>query len=99
MPNITIQIIANAAGAHPAMESNFTILDFSNNAPSVVYVEGLVGYIYLERPQDIARYRGVLESLLQIALTSRESIELMSTIRAQYKSRVIVSTPLNASSL
>jgi hypothetical protein len=93
MPNVTIRIIANAAGAHPAMESNFTILEFSNDAPSVVYVEGLVGYIYLERPQDITRYRGVFESLLKTALAPQESIELMSEIRAQYKNRAVISTP------
>jgi transcriptional regulator with XRE-family HTH domain len=88
-PNITIRVIANAAGAHPAMESNFSILEIPNDTPQVVYVEGLVGYIYLERPQDIARYRAVFESLSKIALTPQESIEFMSEIRAQYKACVI----------
>jgi transcriptional regulator with XRE-family HTH domain len=92
-PNITIRIIANDAGAHPAMESNFTILEFSNDAPQVVYVEGLVGYMYLERPQDIARYREVFESLLDIALTPQESIELISETWSQYKKRAIALMP------
>jgi Domain of unknown function (DUF5753)/Helix-turn-helix domain len=92
-PNITIRVIANEAGAHPAMESNFSILEIPNDTPQVVYVEGLVGYIYLERPQDIARYRAVFESLLKTALTPQESIELMSEIGAQYKTSSIASIP------
>jgi hypothetical protein len=91
--SITIQVIANAAGAHPAMESNFSILEMPNGTPQVVYVEGLVGYIYLERPPELARYRAVFESLLKIALTPQESIELMSEIGAEYKARAITSAP------
>ena len=39
----TLQVIPFGAGAHPAMESTFNILDFHEPTPSVVYVEGLVG--------------------------------------------------------
>jgi hypothetical protein len=88
-PNITIRVIANEAGAHTAMESNFSILEFNDNASSVVYVEGLVGRIYLERPQDISRYNEIFESLLEKALSSQGSIELMSGIMAQYKRRAV----------
>ena len=52
LPNVTIQIIPFSAGAHPAMESSFDIIEFSTVTPSLVYVEGLVGNMYLERPQD-----------------------------------------------
>jgi hypothetical protein len=91
-PNITIRVIPNAAGAHPAMDSNFNILEFSNDAPQVVYVEGLVGYLYLERPQDIARYREIFESLLKTSSTPQESIELISEMWTRYKNRAIALT-------
>jgi hypothetical protein len=85
-PNITIQIIPNEIGAHPAMDSNFNILEFDEGgAPSVVYVEGLVGFLYLERPQDLARYRRVLERLRGVSLTPQGSVELMTRIATQYK--------------
>ncbi len=83
-PNITIRVIPLELGAHPAMDSNFNFLEF-NAAPSVVYVEGLVGWIYLERPQDLARYKEVFESLLAFSLDPQESIELMLAVGAQYK--------------
>jgi transcriptional regulator with XRE-family HTH domain len=85
-PNITIRVIPLEFGAHPAMDSNFNILEF-DAAPSVVYVEGLVGWIYVERPQDLARYKEVFESLLSVSLSPQESIELMSAVGARYKGR------------
>jgi transcriptional regulator with XRE-family HTH domain len=84
LPHVTIQVIPFSAGAHPAMESTFNILDFQPPTPSVVYVEGLIGFMYLERPQDISRYQVVFEHLGTQSLTPRESIELISVIGAKY---------------
>jgi hypothetical protein len=80
-PNVTIQVIPYSAGAHSAMESNFNILEFSGSMPSVVYVEGLVGWIILERTRDVSRYREVLEHLYALALSPRESIKLVMRIK------------------
>jgi transcriptional regulator with XRE-family HTH domain len=85
LPNVTIQIIPYTVGAHLAMESTFRMLEFDDPARDVVFVEGLVGRIYLERPQDVARYSKVFERLTEIALSPQESIELMVQIDADYK--------------
>jgi transcriptional regulator with XRE-family HTH domain len=84
LPNVTIQIIPFTAGAHPAMESSFDILEFGTVAPSLVYVEGLIGYMYLERPQDLERYERVFERLRDMALSPQESIELMAKTATRY---------------
>jgi transcriptional regulator with XRE-family HTH domain len=89
LPNVTIQIIPFSAGAHPAMESSFDILEFGTIAPSLVYVEGLVGYMYLERPQDIQRYELVFERLRDIALSPQESIELIVETAERYNRTVV----------
>ena len=68
--SVTIQVIPYKVGAHPAMDSTFTILDFTDPVPSVVYVEGLVGHIYLERPQDIARYEYVFDRCEKFGIES-----------------------------
>ena len=86
--NVTIQVIPYAAGAHPAMDSTFNILDFHHPAPSIVYVEGLVGWIYLERPQEISRYEQVFERLRTVALSPQESIELVAEVGATYRSAI-----------
>jgi len=88
LPNVTLQVISYSAGAHPAMDSTFNILEFRGAVPSVVYVEGLVGWVYMKRPQDIARYTQVFERLCAIALTPQESIELIKETAAHHKSAI-----------
>ena len=86
LPNVMVQILAFGAGAHPALDSTFTLLEFADPVPGVVYVEGLVGQVYLERPQDVYRYRQVFDRLRKISLGREESIELMIKKSALYKS-------------
>jgi len=83
LPSVTLQIIPSEAGAHPAMESVFSILEFETPLVSdIVYVEGLVGNIYLERPADLERYRQIFSYLSSIALNSADSIELLNKASA-----------------
>jgi transcriptional regulator with XRE-family HTH domain len=91
--NVTMQVIPYIAGAHPAMDSTFNILNFTGSMSSVVYVEGLVGWIYVERPQDIDRYQQVFEHLRNVALSPQESIELLKRIGGEYNSPVILAVP------
>ena len=84
--NVTLQIIPFSAGAHPAMDNMFTILEFENVAPAVVYVESLMGGLYHEREAEIDRYRRVFEHSQNIALSPKETIGLISEISAQYAS-------------
>jgi hypothetical protein len=88
LPNVTVQILANATGAHPALDSTFILLDFSPPVPSVVYVEGLVGQLYLERPQDIERYKEVFGHLREISLGPRESVQMLTELSTAYKKQL-----------
>ena len=83
---VTLQVIPYSAGAHPAMDNTFTILEFEDVAPTLVYVEGLMGGLYLEREAEIDRYRRVFDYSQNIALSSKETIEFISEIGAQYAS-------------
>jgi transcriptional regulator with XRE-family HTH domain len=80
-PNVTIQVVPYDVGAHPALESNFTILEFVGDAPTVIYVEGLVGPIYVERQVDLERYMLVLEKLRGMTLSPQDSAKLVAKIR------------------
>jgi len=86
-PNITVQVVPYAAGAHPALDSTFSLLEFRPPIRGVVYVEGLVGQMYLERPQDVERYRQVFERLSTISLGPQESVKLLVKLRGTYKKR------------
>jgi transcriptional regulator with XRE-family HTH domain len=82
LPSVTIQVVPFGAGAHPALDNMFDIMEFGESAPSVVYVEGLMGLIYIERPQDVSRYLQVFENLRAASLTPKESIELIAEAEA-----------------
>jgi hypothetical protein len=84
-PNVTMQVIPYEAGAHPAMDSTFNILDFAAGVPSVVYVEGLSGWRYLERPPEIQKYQEVFEILRELALSPEDSTDLIAKIGKTYK--------------
>ena len=82
LPNVTVQVIPFAFGAHPGVESNFNILDMRAPTPGVVFVEGLVGFLYLERADDLERYHTIFDRLQSIALSPKDTINLIVKIRA-----------------
>jgi len=84
-PNITVQILPYMLGAHPAMESNFTIIELPNPTPGVVFVEGLIGSTYLERDDDLKRYHEVFAQLQSIALNPEKSVEVIASMALTYK--------------
>jgi len=84
-PNVTVQVIPYTAGAHPALDSTFILLTFASPVPGVVYVDGLVGQVYLERPQDVERYTQIFDRLLTFALDERASMDLMAKLSTAYK--------------
>jgi transcriptional regulator with XRE-family HTH domain len=84
LPNVTLQLIPFSVGAHPGLESNFNILELPDPTPGVVFVEGLVGSIYLERPDDLERYREVFKNLQIIALSPKDTIKAIVTIKTQF---------------
>jgi transcriptional regulator with XRE-family HTH domain len=86
LPNVTLQVIPYSAGAHPAMENMFNIIEFGDVAPRVVYVEGLMGWLFIEREHDVARYAEVFKYLCDIALDPQETIELIAEIGRRHNS-------------
>jgi transcriptional regulator with XRE-family HTH domain len=87
LPNVTLQVIPFSTGAHPAMDSTFNVLEFADGVPGVVYVEGLVGWVYMKRSRDIERYARVFEHLCRVALPPDESVELIKETAARHKAR------------
>jgi transcriptional regulator with XRE-family HTH domain len=82
--NITVQVMPYSIGAHPALDSTFILLEFAPPVPGVVYVEGLVGRIYLERPQDVERYKEIYSHLATIAMNPQESLEFITKAQMSF---------------
>ena len=87
LPNVTLQVIPFSAGAHPAMDSTFIILEFADAVPGLVYVEGLVGWVYMKRSRDVDRYMRVFERLCDVALPPCKSIEHIEKAAARHKAQ------------
>jgi hypothetical protein len=84
LPNVVVQVLPYEAGFHPAVESNFTILALPNPAPDVVFVEGLIGSTYLDRPEDLKRYREIFDRLQSIALNPKDTADLIANLHVVY---------------
>ena len=80
LPHVLVQVIPFDAGAYPAVDSSFTVLELPSPIPGVVYVEGLFGFVYLERPQDLERYRRTFRETQSFAAGESESIAFIERI-------------------
>ena len=77
-----VQLIPYEVGAYGAIDSNFDYLEFAGTMlPDLVFVEGLVSHLYLERPEELERYREALDYLRDEALNPRDSAKKMEEIR------------------
>jgi transcriptional regulator with XRE-family HTH domain len=92
-PDITVQVLPFELGAHPAVESNFTILELPDPAPGVVFVEGLIGSTYLERPEDLERYREIFGQLQSIALSPQDTADLIADLSCKYRKSLLAAPP------
>ena len=84
LPNVVVQVLPYERGYHPAVESNFSILELPNPAPGVVFVEGLIGSTYLDRPGDLKRYREIFDRLQSIALNPKDTADLIADLHVVY---------------
>jgi transcriptional regulator with XRE-family HTH domain len=83
-PNVTIQVLPYAAGAHPAMLGSFTVMKFPDPADrDIVYIEAETGALYLEKPDDVNRYSLMIDYLRAQALGPAESHALIAQLAAR----------------
>lgn len=77
-PNITIQILTFAAGAHAGLDGRFTILSYPDPAdPDIAYVEGTMGDVYLESAAETEQHRTRFDRIIAAALSPEESTHLI----------------------
>lgn len=79
LPKVTVQVIPLEAGAHPALDSAFELLQLTE-INDVVHVEGLLGSFFLQSPTDLARYRRAFDQLRAVALGPRDTRTLVTRL-------------------
>ena len=78
---VNLQVLPFSAGAHASLEGGFVVIQFPGEAdPDVVYVEGIMGDLYLESVEEVRRYQSAFERNQAVALSPRESSAFMSAL-------------------
>jgi hypothetical protein len=81
LPNVTIQILPFAAGAHAGMDGTFAILDFPDaEDPDVVYAENATGGLFLEKSDELKKYHFIFDTISSTALTPEESTKMIEML-------------------
>ncbi len=84
LPQVTIQVVPFARGAHAAAGGSFTVLRFAEpEVPDVVYIEHLTSALYLDSLEDVEHYLEVMNDLSTEALTPARSAALLAEITKQ----------------
>lgn len=80
LPDVSLQVVPYRAGGHIGLDTGaFVLLRFPLDAegketePPIVYQEGFVGALYLDRPNDVERFGDAFASLVDSALDVRAS--------------------------
>jgi Domain of unknown function (DUF5753) len=74
LPNVTIQVLPDAVGAHPATAGMFAIMEFpEQHDPAVVYIETLTSSLYVENDTAVYRYTLAFDHLRALALGPHDS--------------------------
>ncbi|MET3427940.1 transcriptional regulator with XRE-family HTH domain [Actinoplanes tereljensis] len=76
LPNVTLQILPFAVGAHAAMDGTFVILEFEEEGDAdVVFIDNATGGLFLEKTEELRKYTSIFDTLRAAALTAGESLE------------------------
>jgi transcriptional regulator with XRE-family HTH domain len=84
-PGFGIQVLRFSAGASPGVNGPFAILEFPDvRETDVVALDGGPGVVFLHEDEEaVIRYREVFSRLLELALSPRDSLDLIREVAAQ----------------
>jgi transcriptional regulator with XRE-family HTH domain len=85
LPQVTLQIMPFRNGPHPAMRAGaFHLFRFkARELPDIVYLNGMVGAVYLDKDEDVLVYREALDRLGAQSVPARKTEELLGAIRKE----------------
>ncbi|MDN3058719.1 helix-turn-helix transcriptional regulator [Streptomyces sp. SRF1] len=82
-PDITLQVLPFAKGAHSAAMGSFVILGGVEPSLDVVYVDIHVGSLFMEKDEELERYRVAFDYLRAQALDMASSSALIERVRKE----------------
>ncbi|MGW0464738.1 helix-turn-helix domain-containing protein [Streptomyces sp. NPDC003027] len=85
-PHITVQVLPLAAGAHPGLTGQFSLLRLPDRLEAVVYLERFTSGHCLEKPSDVRQYSVAHAHLQAQALAPDHSRRLIAEVIKAYSS-------------
>ena len=80
-PNVGLQVLPFAAGAHRALAGSFIVLEFADGSDHpLVYCEGMTGGVFRSRPEELRSYLTSFEALRDAALSPAQSADLIAAL-------------------
>ena len=83
-PNITIQVLPAALGAHPGIDGSYVVLQF-DKAPTLVHLEHLRSSLFVDSPADVQPFLDAADTLATQALDPAASADLLTTAADDYE--------------
>ncbi len=79
LPNVTVQVLPFAVGAHAGMDGSFAILGYEEPAdPDVVFAANAAGGLFLEKDEELRRFHFIFDHLRASALPPDESVAFLA---------------------
>jgi transcriptional regulator with XRE-family HTH domain len=86
LPQVTLQVVDFATGAHPGMHGTFVVMNFPDD-PQVVYIDSMAGDLFLEEEAELRRYTGLFEYLRAFALSPDATRQLLTRVAGEYQGK------------
>lgn len=83
-PHVTVQVLPFSTGAHAAAVGSFAVLRGPTPELDVVYVDLIGGGLFMEKQQELQRYRLAFEYLSAQALDLESSAEIIARIGKEF---------------
>jgi transcriptional regulator with XRE-family HTH domain len=88
LDHVTLQVVPIEVGTHPGLEGRFTVLRFADREllRDTVYIEGLLGELFLDKDSDVDRYMEIFRYLSDsVALGERETRRKLEHYRSHWQ--------------
>ncbi|NEB32307.1 helix-turn-helix domain-containing protein [Streptomyces sp. SID14446] len=86
LPNVTVQVLPFARGAHSSMVGPYLLLSFPRvSALDLVLTENPTGNIWMEQASEVAHYRRLFDDARTSALAPTESLGLIRRIAKEHR--------------
>jgi transcriptional regulator with XRE-family HTH domain len=81
LPNVTVQVVPTAQGAHPGVDGSFAVLSFDVDVlPDRIYVPHALGQLYVEKPEQVRAAKLRFDRLRAGALDPAASVDLVRRV-------------------